>query len=136
MQWLRRAAEQGYARAQCRLGAVLEVRGETAEAAEWYRKGATQGLADGAFGLGGCYARGLGVKKDLPEAYKWLVFAAARGRPDSTNVLKIIDGMMTHEERLEGRWRARLALGLPADFGENSSEPVGPANGNQPIRPE
>ena len=49
---------------------------DQAQAAEWYRKAAEQGLARAAYNLGSMYAMGQGVGRDQAEAYFWLGVAA------------------------------------------------------------
>ena len=50
-----------------------------AQAADWYRKAATQGDLFAETGLALLYAKGDGVKRDYAEAAKWYAKAAARG---------------------------------------------------------
>ena len=57
----------------------ISVKKDLAEAAKWYRKAATQGVAKSQFALGLIYEKGKGVKKDLAEAAKWYGEAAAQG---------------------------------------------------------
>ena len=52
-------------------------------AAEWYRKAATQGDAKSQFALGLIYEKGKGVKKDLAEAAKWYGEAAKQGHAEA-----------------------------------------------------
>ena len=78
--WLRKAAEQGHARAQFNLG-VAHSNGEGVpkdyqEAAKWFRKAAEQGLAPTQLMLGFMYDEGEGVPKDKKEAAKWFRKAA------------------------------------------------------------
>jgi len=64
----RKAAQEGYAPAQARLGDVLDKAEEDQEAVEWYRKAAAQGNSAGEDGLGQMYAKGEGVKQDFEMA--------------------------------------------------------------------
>jgi TPR repeat protein len=79
-----RLAERGNARAQTRLGLMLETgRGlpqDYAEAAYWYRRAAEQGDPDAQYLLGNCFSLGLGVPWDLVHAYKWFNLSASRTR--------------------------------------------------------
>ena len=77
---LRKAAEQGYATAQCNLGYCYQygqgVDKDETEAVKWYRKAAEQGYATAQCNLGYCYKYGHGVDKDETEAVKWYRKAA------------------------------------------------------------
>ena len=73
----RKAAEQGYAPAQARLGDIMDKSEEDKDAVEWYAKAAAQGNAAGQYGLGQMYAKGEGVKADPAKALD-LIMQAAR----------------------------------------------------------
>lgn len=79
----RKAAQQGYAPAQARLGDILDKSEEDQEAVEWYRKAAVQGNAAGEYGLGQMYAKGEGVKKDLEQARTYILRAAEQGHVEA-----------------------------------------------------
>jgi uncharacterized protein len=59
MKWLRKSAEQGHTRAQCRIGFAYEhgegVPQDYAEAVNWYRKAADQGDGNAQVLLGNMY---------------------------------------------------------------------------------
>ena len=75
MEYLKKAAEQGYAPAQCQLGeCYLSGRGvekNEARAAEWYRKAADQGDAEAQAAMARCCSEGWGVEKNAAEAARW-----------------------------------------------------------------
>ncbi|MBC7858007.1 MAG: sel1 repeat family protein [Burkholderiaceae bacterium] len=73
--WLK-SAEAGYAPAQVWLGDILDKSEEDEDAVKWYLKAAEQGDASGQFGLGLMHAKGEGVKKDLAQAYGYVLKAA------------------------------------------------------------
>ena len=79
----RKAAEEGDAEAQSRLGDLyakgIGVGRDYGEAAKWYRKSAEQGNPNGQHWLGHCYLSGSGVAKDETEAFKWFREAANNG---------------------------------------------------------
>ena len=52
---------------------------DPAEAAAWYRPGASAGIAEAQFKLGRRYAKGEGVPRDDLEAARWLTAAAEQG---------------------------------------------------------
>ncbi len=79
--WYRSAAEQGHVKAMHNL-AVLSVGGGRSDyplATKWFTEAAERGLADSQFNLAVLYQNGLGVAKDLKQAYKWLSLAARGG---------------------------------------------------------
>ena len=82
---IRKAAEQGDADAQYRLGSMYyrgynkDIDKDDVEAVKWYRKAAEQGLAEAQFALGYMYHSGYGVPKDDGEAAKWYLNAAEQG---------------------------------------------------------
>lgn len=74
----RKAALEGYAPAQARLGDILDKSEEDKEAVEWYRKAAVQGHAAGEYGLGQMYLKGEGVEKDVEKARTYIQLAAEK----------------------------------------------------------
>ena len=94
--YFRKAAEQGYARAQCNLGYCYEqgsgVTKDYSEAVKWYRKAAEQGHARAQYNLGLCYYKGSGVTKDYSEAVKWYKKAAEQGDADAQRELNQLYG--------------------------------------------
>jgi len=69
---LRRAADAGHAPAQSLYGYILEKAEYNEEAAQYFRRAAEQGDADGQYGLGLLYAIGEGVARDPAAARDWL----------------------------------------------------------------
>jgi len=80
---MRKAAEQGDAAAQFKLGRIYYngkgVPKDAAKAVEWWRKAAEQGNADAQFNLGVAYHTGEGVPKNLVKAIEWYRKAAEQG---------------------------------------------------------
>lgn len=87
VEWYRKAAEQGLAKAQCNLGVCYEngegVAKDQAIAVQWYRKAAEQGLALAQYNLGLLYEKGDGVDKDITKAVDWYRKAAGQGHKDA-----------------------------------------------------
>ena len=85
IKWYRRAAEQGYAPAQLRLGycywsGEVGLEQDNTKAAEWFRKAAEQGYAPAQVELGGCYLLGdLDLEQDNTKAAEWYRKAAEQG---------------------------------------------------------
>lgn len=100
----RKAAQAGYAPSQVWLGDILDKAEEDVEAAEWYRKAADQGSADGEYGLGQMYLKGEGVKKDEAQGRRYIERAAAKNHADSV--------MMMMSAYRQG------SMGLPVDHAQ------------------
>lgn len=85
--WYRKAAEQGYARAQNSLGLMYAngrgVEQDDTQAVAWYRKAAEQGDAVAQLNLGLMYADGRGVEQDDNQALVWYRKAAEQGDADA-----------------------------------------------------
>ena len=83
VEWFRKAAEQGHAKAQLYLALCyakgLGVAKDPEKAVYWYRKAAEQGFAKAQNNLGFCYAKGEGVAMDLEKAVYWYRKAAEQG---------------------------------------------------------
>jgi TPR repeat protein len=58
------------------------------------------------YNLGRLYARGEGVSRDLPEAYKWFTLAANGGRREGEQARQAISRIMTPVQMAEGLRRA------------------------------
>ncbi len=80
-----KAAEEGNAKAQYKLGVMYEdgkgVKQDAVEAVKWYRKTTEQGDTGGQISLGIMYAKGRGVEQDQLETLKWFRKAAEQGEP-------------------------------------------------------
>jgi len=90
-QYLRQAADQGYAPAQVALGSYYGrgrgVPRNVTTAVSWYRKAADQGNALAQYAMGNFYATGRGVTNDMSEAIKWWQKAAAQKQMDAEAAL-------------------------------------------------
>ena len=87
MTWFRKAAEQGYAPAQFRLGQLLDNSGQNPDAVEWYRRAASQDYPDAQYGLAVMYANGKGIEQDKRQAFEWFARAAKLGHRAAIRVL-------------------------------------------------
>ena len=91
VKYFRKAAEQGYAKAQNNLGDCYYwgngVEKNYAEAVKWFKKAAEQGDAYAQCNLGYCYENGEGVTKDKTEAVKWYKKAAEQGHAEAQKEL-------------------------------------------------
>ena len=108
---LRRAAEQGDATAQNRLGSMYSngrgVPQDRAEAVRWYRLAGEQGHATAQSNLGVMYSTGRGVQQDYAEAIHWYRLAAEQGHAQAqTNLGGLYsNGRGVPQDRAEAvRW--------------------------------
>jgi TPR repeat protein len=86
--YVQRAAEQGDAVAQCRLGCMYyegsdDYPRDEKKAVYWYRMAADQGLAYAQFSLGCLYEMGQGVPKDVAKAVELYRMVAEKGDEDA-----------------------------------------------------
>jgi len=83
VEWYQRAADQGYAHAQCNLGRCYEVGAgvdkDTKKAVEWYQRAALQGNAQAQHKIAWCYQHGVGIAKDEIKGFEWYQRAANQG---------------------------------------------------------
>jgi len=114
-------AENGDAVAQYSLGKLLENGGvgvprDLAEAAKWYQRSASQGIAAAQNNLGLMYAQGRGVPQDVVLAVKFWRDAAAKDHVVAKFDLALayFRGEGVAEDRVEARrwFRASAELGL------------------------
>ncbi len=87
--WFTKAAEQGIANAQNRLGVLYYdgegVQQDDGKAVDWFRKAAGQNLDWGQHNLGRCYEEGRGVTQDYKQAFYWYTKAAEQGNTSAQN---------------------------------------------------
>jgi TPR repeat protein len=110
LQWFKKAAEQGDAKAQFMMGnAYLKGRGticDDVEAVKWYQKAADQGFAEGQFGLAMEYHFGRGVIQNDAEAYFWLSLSA-QGNKSAIPVLELVRKKLTVQQLEDVRERVK-----------------------------
>jgi hypothetical protein len=86
--WYRKAADQGYALAQYKLGMLYRQREsgimkDDVQAAAWLHKAADQGNAPAQAALGLCFSLGQGVTQDDAQAAAWYQKAVAQANPEA-----------------------------------------------------
>ncbi|RZI42009.1 sel1 repeat family protein [Herbaspirillum sp. HC18] len=115
----RKAADQGNALAQARLGDMLDKAEDDEEAVKWYRKSAAQGEPAGEFGLGEMYAKGEGVKQDFELARKYIGSAADKGFLSAMIVMRDMYKTGSHGIQIDlaksAEWAAKVAVIIPKD---------------------
>jgi len=124
VKWIRKAAEQGYTKAQCSLGFSYHkgqgVPTDYIEAAKWYRMAADQGDSEAQCDLGFCYANGQGVPQDYAEALKLYRKAAEQGFAEAQSNIGFCyaNGQGVHQDDVEALKWFRTA----ADRGNASAQ--------------
>jgi TPR repeat protein len=109
--WYRKAADQGNAFAQSKLG-LMYARGQGVTqdytaAVRWYRKAAGQGEAFAQTNLGFMYEVGLGVTQDYVQAHMWYNLAAAQSEKGAGKIRDLLAEKMTPEQIAEAQKLAR-----------------------------
>jgi localization factor PodJL len=125
--WYRRAAEQGHVNAMHNF-AVLSIgsRGDYATGAKWFAQAAERGLTDSQFNLAVLYQGGLGVAKDLKQAYQWLALAARGGDREAASRVDFIKSQLAPAdlEAAEAKiaaWRTRAPQPVANDVSTASA---------------
>lgn len=115
--WYMRAAQQGHVGAMHNLAVILADGGAAADytaAAKWFAAAADHGLADSQFNLGILYQAGLGVDRDMVEAFKWFSLAAAGGDQDAKTRaeqvrLQLSEQQLAAAEQAIASWKPKPA---------------------------
>jgi localization factor PodJL len=121
--WYERAAAQGNVKAMHNLAvlaASANPKGDYDAAARWFKAAADFGLADSQFNLAVLHENGMGVGKDLQQAYKWLVLAAKSGDKDANARLKALKPKLSADdvaaaEAQAQEWQPKRMLGVAND---------------------
>ena len=110
-QWFEKAAAQGLAVAQYKLGYLYAegqgVPQDYVRAREWYERAATQGLAVAQYNLGYLYAEAHGVPQDYIQAHKWYNLAGANGDKEAASLRDALAKKMTQDQIAEAQRLAR-----------------------------
>ncbi len=122
VKWYKKAATQGYAKAQYNLGVMYRngqgVEKDDEKAVEWYRKAADQGYADAQCKLGFMYSYGYGVEKDYEKALEWTRKAAEQGYAKAQYNLGLMyrngEGVEKDDEKALEWYRKAADLGYAA----------------------
>ena len=124
MKWYQKAAEQGHAEAQHKLGTNYEIGFKTSsfrsrrneqdygEAVKWYTEAAEQGLPIAQYDLGRMYRYGKGVQENDSEAVKWYQKAAEQGHVEAQMELGLMyeDGQGVKQNYAEAaKWYQKAA---------------------------
>ena len=117
LKWYFKSAKQGNALAQYNLGLLYEQAGNQKEAVHWLVQAAHQSSTPAQFTLARHYESGLGIKKSLQEAYKYLALASMDGAPSHIYNRDRVSKLLTPKEiesidGLLNQWRQASAKGL------------------------
>lgn len=136
--WYQAAAEKGNVKAMHNLAVRASARhdgkADYVLAAKWYQEAAGYGLADSQFNLGILSEHGLGVPKNLTEAYKWFALAAKNGDGEAAKrrelvKLELDPASLAAAEQAIKAWKAKDAnpaaneVQETADWAEASAAP-------------
>lgn len=128
IKWLRKASEQGYAKAQVYLADELYDSGDEGliqEAIKWQTRAAEQGYAEAQQGLGIRYQLGLCVEKDDNKSFEWYHKAAKQGDAFSQNAVGwcYLDGRgVMHDPQKAVEWFHEAAKQGDMDAQDNLAE--------------
>jgi TPR repeat protein len=92
---LQKAASQGDPFGEYLLGMVLVEQVHYAQAANWFRKAALQGLPQAQLQLGLLLKDGKGMNVNKPEAYQWLLMSYEAGNQAAGSALRQLDGELS-----------------------------------------
>jgi uncharacterized protein len=91
VEWLRKAADRGFAPAQAELGEAYingkGVRADMSQGFTWIRKAAEQNHAQAQYRLGTAYYLGRGLPQNPQEGLRWIFAAATWGHADAQGFL-------------------------------------------------
>jgi localization factor PodJL len=128
--WYGRAAEQGHIKAMHNLAVLNSGRDQSADytaALQWFTAAAERGLADSQYNLGVLYESGLGIERDLKQAYLWLSLAARNGDKEAARRrdqvrMKLEEAEVAAADEAVNAWRAK-----PSDSAVNDARVAGEA---------
>jgi Sel1 repeat len=109
--WLSKAAEGGLPEAQENLGQLYHARGvlhSDEKSFLWTMRAAEQGRVEAQYNTCFDYADGIGVGRDMVEAYKWCAIAAHSGHEKATSNADHLARQMKPDEVSRGRTAAEL----------------------------
>jgi len=137
--WYLKAANQGLAEAQFKLGVRYFEFGRQAKenyttAFSWFFKAGNQGIAAAQFNIGLMYQQGRGVPTNKVEAYKWYNVAAAQGFTKAAAAREILNYELSRAEVLEAERRAagftpKRVFKAQRSFAGDGSEPKSTGTG-------
>lgn len=127
--WYMRAAEQGNVKAMHNLAVLIASRSDADYklAGKWFSEAAARGLPDSQFNLAVLYQNGLGVEKDLKQAYKWLILAARSGDNESIARRDALKTLLSDTERAAAEAMAESWRITPSDPVANNFRAAGQA---------
>jgi localization factor PodJL len=128
--WDERAAAQGNVKAMHNLAVISASRspkGDYEGAVRWFNAAADHGLADSQYNLAVLYENGMGVAKDMRQAYKWLLLAAKAGDKDSAGRLDALKPKMSADDLAAAEEQAATWHSKPMKTVANDARVAGQA---------
>ena len=114
MEFFRKAANKGNAKAQFHLGVCSErgmgVKQNDKEALKWYAESAKQGYEPAQFNLGAFFHFGRGVAENEDEAIRWYFKAAINDEVDAQNNLAVLYKNLGDEAKAKSETEAEKSL--------------------------
>lgn len=101
LKWYKLAAEAGLINAMHNSAVILlnsKEKRNISEALRWFKQAANLGLKDSQYNLGLIYAKGLSVKQDFIQSYKWLYLAVLQGDKEAKNLQEEVGRKLSLEE--------------------------------------
>jgi hypothetical protein len=111
--WLLKAAERGMPEAEENLAQLYLAKGplhSEDNASRWFLRAAEHGQRESQYNICYAFADGLGVKRDMVEAYKWCYIAARHGQVQADRNKDHLAAQMRPEEVARGREAAEAWL--------------------------
>ena len=113
-EWLLKAANQGYSKAQWQLGYLYHISNYINDAFFWYSQAAEQGDSEGQLRLGALYEHGRGVSRSYEEAVSLYTKAAKQGNVTAQgylgNMYRLGKGVK-QDASIAAQWFQRAADG-------------------------
>jgi localization factor PodJL len=129
--WYTRAAQQGNVKATHNLAVLLAGRGgatpDYPQAAKLFGESASHGLTDSQFNLAMLYESGLGVPRDLKEAYKWLLLASRSGDKEAATHRDALKLQLSEADRAVAEASAKSFRAKPVNPIANDFRAAGQA---------
>ena len=134
LEWYRKAAVQGHARAEDNCGLLLFQQNRRAEAMPYLRRSAMRGEPRAQYLVGAALFNGDLMQRDWINAYALMSLAAASGLPQAASALAQMDSHVTEDQRRQGIALAQAMTGTQKEQADVPAS-AAPAKTAPPRRP-